>query len=78
MQVINQLPWMNQEPPRLVFHLLLPWSIHVHYKLMLLVVVVEKRNNKYTNLVLGVTQDATEQTAVRKLQFDGVQNQEPL
>ena len=32
----------------------------------------------YTSLVLGVTQDATEQTAVRKLQFDGVQNQESM
>lgn len=29
----------------------------------------------YTSLLMGVDQDATTQTAVRKLHFDGVQNQ---
>jgi hypothetical protein len=32
----------------------------------------------YTSLLMGVDQDATLQTAVRKLHFDGMQNQESM
>jgi len=32
----------------------------------------------YTSLLMGVDQDATMQTAVRKLHFDGVQNHESM
>lgn len=32
----------------------------------------------YTSLLIGVDQDATAQTAVRKLHFDGVQNHESM
>ena len=32
----------------------------------------------YTSLLMGVDQDATMQTVVRKLHFDGVQNHESM
>ena len=32
----------------------------------------------YTSLLMGVDQDATVQTAIRKLHFDGVQNHQSM